>query len=38
MKLSLFDRPPRGWFALDVIKDTRKWDWVALMVDSIPLS
>ena len=36
MKLSLLDRPPRGWFALDVIKDTRKWDWVALMVDVDP--
>ena len=23
-------------FALDVIKDTRKWDWVALMVDVDP--
>jgi hypothetical protein len=36
MKLSLLDRPPRGWFALDVIKDTRKCDWIALMVDVDP--
>jgi hypothetical protein len=32
------DRPPRGWFALDVLKDgnPRKWDWTALMVDVHP--
>ena len=36
MWLELLDRPPRGWFALDVIKQTRKWDWVALMVDVEP--
>jgi hypothetical protein len=27
------DRPPAGWFALDVMrKEARSWDWVALMV------
>ena len=31
------DRPPSGWFALDVMrKESRKWDWVALMVDVHP--
>ena len=29
--------PPPGWFALDVMrKDSRKWDWVARMVDVHP--
>jgi hypothetical protein len=28
------DRPPAGWHPLDVMRKTsRKWDWVALMVD-----
>ena len=37
MKLEQFDRPPAGWFPLDVMKtDGRKWDWVALMVDVDP--
>jgi hypothetical protein len=32
-----FDRPPAGWFPLDVMKkESRKWDWVALMVDVDP--
>jgi hypothetical protein len=32
-----FDKPPAGWFALDVMKKReRKWDWVALMVDVDP--
>jgi hypothetical protein len=32
-----FDKPPAGWFALDVMKkQERKWDWVALMVDVDP--
>ena len=32
-----FDRPPAGWFVLDVMrKESRKWDWVALMVDVDP--
>ena len=30
------DRPPPGWFALDVVREGRKWDWVALMVDVEP--
>jgi hypothetical protein len=31
------DRPPAGWFALDVMKKDRcKLDWVALMVDVHP--
>jgi hypothetical protein len=31
------DRPPPGWFVLDVMrKGSRKWDWVALMVDVHP--
>jgi hypothetical protein len=31
------DRPPAGWFALDVMrKEARKWDWVALMIDVHP--
>src|SRR4051812_39663623 len=29
-----FDRPPTAWFALDLMrKESRKWDWVALMVE-----
>jgi hypothetical protein len=32
-----FDRPPAGWFALNVMrKGSRKWDWVAIMVDVDP--
>ena len=29
------DRPPDGWFVLDVmkLKKLRKWDWLALMID-----
>jgi hypothetical protein len=31
------DRPPAGWFALDVMRtEWRKWDWVALMIDIHP--
>jgi hypothetical protein len=31
------DRPPPGWFVLDVMrKVSRKWDWVALMIDVHP--
>jgi hypothetical protein len=31
------DRPPPGWFVLDIMKKTaRKWDWVALMTDVHP--
>jgi hypothetical protein len=35
--IEYLDRPPVGWFALDVMrKEARKWDWVALMVDVDP--
>jgi hypothetical protein len=35
--IEYLDRPPSGWFALDVMrKEARKWDWVALMVDVNP--
>jgi hypothetical protein len=29
------DRPPTGWFAINVAKagDARRWDWVGFMVD-----
>jgi hypothetical protein len=32
------DRPPSGWFILDIMKpaDRRKWDWAALMIDVHP--
>ncbi len=31
------DGPPPGWFVLSVMrKDSRKWDWVAVMVDVHP--
>jgi hypothetical protein len=31
------DRPPAGWFTLDVMRTAwRKWDWVALMIDVPP--
>lgn len=32
-------RPPPGWFVLDIMrKQSRKWDWIALMVDVEPAS
>ena len=35
--ITMLDRPSAGWFALDVMqKESRKWDWVALMVDVHP--
>lgn len=35
--IEYFDRPPLGWFALDVMRnEARKRDWVALMVDVHP--
>ena len=35
--IEYLDRPPSGWFALDVMRrDTRKWDWVALTIDVHP--
>jgi hypothetical protein len=34
MTREYLDRPPPGWFVLDVLKkEWRKWDWVALMID-----
>lgn len=27
------DRPPAGWFALDVLRAPSRGDWIALMVD-----
>jgi hypothetical protein len=31
------DRPAPGWFVLDVMREkSRKWDWVALMIDVDP--
>ena len=35
-KLEELDRPPPGWFALDVMRKSRTWDWVALMLDIDP--
>jgi hypothetical protein len=36
-KIEYLDRPPSGWFPLDVMRATpRKWDWCALMVDVDP--
>jgi len=37
-RIEYLDRPaPGNWFVLDVMKKTsRKWDWVALMVDVDP--
>lgn len=35
--IKTIDRPPAGWFALDVCRaKSRTWDWVALMVDVHP--
>ena len=36
--IEYLDRPPAGWFALDVMKagSGRKWDWVVLMIDVPP--
>lgn len=35
--VEILDRLPAGWFALNVVKETRKWDsWVALMIDVHP--
>lgn len=35
--ITTLDRPPAGWFALNVSrKNSRAWDWVALMVDVEP--
>jgi hypothetical protein len=36
--IEYLDRPPVGWFALDVMKagSGRQWDWCALMIDVHP--
>ena len=35
--IDYLDRPPTGWFALDVMrKEGRKWDWAVLMIDVHP--
>jgi hypothetical protein len=35
--IEYLDRPPPGWFALEVMRTkARKWDWVALVVDVHP--
>ena len=37
--IETLDRPPAGWFVLDVMRrKQRKPDWVALMVDVDPVS
>jgi hypothetical protein len=37
MALEWVERPPAGWFVLDVMRrEACKWDWVALMVDIDP--
>ena len=37
MAIECLDRPPSGWFALDVMRTGwRKWDWLALMIDVHP--
>jgi hypothetical protein len=36
-EVQFLDRPPVGWFVLNVARrDSRKWDWCALMVDVHP--
>ena len=34
--ITTLDRPPAGWFALDVMQKDARWDWFALMVDVHP--
>ena len=37
MTVEYLDRPAAGWFVLDVMREkSRKWDWVALMIDVDP--
>ena len=37
MTTPFLDRPPAGWFVLDVMKaEARKSDWCALMIDVPP--
>lgn len=38
MSVEYIDRPAPGWFALDVMRaGSRKWDWVALLVNVDPV-
>jgi hypothetical protein len=35
--IEYLDRPPPGWFVLDVMKrQSWKWDWCALLIDVDP--
>lgn len=35
--LATIDQPPPGWFLVEVMRaESRKWDWVALVVDVHP--
>lgn len=35
--VEILDRPPAGWYSLDVTREqSRKLDWVALMIDVHP--
>ncbi|ESY03825.1 hypothetical protein NKH52_02495 [Mesorhizobium sp. M1066] len=37
MRTTERDRPPSGWFVVDVMRrEARKWDWTALMTDTHP--
>jgi hypothetical protein len=38
VKIEYLDEPPAGWFPLSVAKadDSRKWDWVGMMVNVPP--
>lgn len=38
MKPAMLDKPPAGWFPLDVMQEAegRKGGWVALMIDVAP--
>jgi hypothetical protein len=37
MTVKYVDRPPDGWFVLDVMRaKSRSWDWDALMIDVDP--
>jgi hypothetical protein len=36
MTINFIDVPPPGWFVLDVMREReRKWDWVAMFVDTL---
>lgn len=37
-KIETLDKPPAGWFPLDVMKadESLKWDWVGLMINVHP--